>query len=275
MISPARRSVISKMLWMSSFSSESRVPVSSPASTSARNSASEIISRVCGPPRSPRRKRIPPAIFSRTNRDGSDHAGERVERRGRRQREAAGPRPHEALRRHVPDQQDPERAHEKGDALADPGRKMRQEEGGDDRGDRHVDDLVPEEDRRDQPARLRQHLRDPLGPAVPLLLPLQKIHPAQGEQRRLRRGKECGGEEQEREKDRFHDGVSGYAASGPGSDRTRMEARRPRATNRPRAGRGSPRPSSPRRSRVAPEGKERAARRKPARRPGRTAISSS
>src|SRR5512140_1009593 len=71
MISPARRSLISKMLWMSSFSSESRVPVSSPASTSARNSASEIISRVCGPPRSPSRKRIPPAIFSSTNRAGA------------------------------------------------------------------------------------------------------------------------------------------------------------------------------------------------------------
>src|SRR5512142_690588 len=71
MISPARRSVISKMLWMSSFSSESRVPVSSPASTSARNSASEIISRVCGPPRSPSRKRIPWASFSSTNRAGA------------------------------------------------------------------------------------------------------------------------------------------------------------------------------------------------------------
>src|SRR5512143_13308 len=71
MISPARRSVISKMLWMSSFSSESRVPVSSPTSTSARNSASEIISRVCGPPRSPSRKRIPSAIFSSTNRTGA------------------------------------------------------------------------------------------------------------------------------------------------------------------------------------------------------------
>src|SRR5512141_202839 len=65
------RAVISKMLWMSSFSSESRVPVSSPASTSARNSASEIISRVCGPPRSPSRKRIPWASFSSTNRAGA------------------------------------------------------------------------------------------------------------------------------------------------------------------------------------------------------------
>src|SRR5512135_844206 len=142
MISPARRSVISKMLWMSSFSSASRVPVSSPASTRARNSASEIISRVLGPPRSPSRKRTPP---------GSDHSGERVERRGRHQRERAGSRPDEALRGHVPDQQDPQRAEKKGGPLAGPGRKTRKEQCGDDRGDRHVDDLVPEEDRRDQP----------------------------------------------------------------------------------------------------------------------------
>ncbi len=178
---------------------------------------------------------------------GSDHAGERMERSGGHQGEAAGPRPHEALRRHVPDQQDPQRTKEKGDTLADPGGKMRKEQGGDDRRDRHVDDLVSQEYRRDQAVRLREHLRDPLCPVVPLLLPLQKIHPAQGEQRRLRRGKERGGEEQEGEKDRFHDGVSGCGASGAGSGRIRMEARRPRATRHPCAARGSPRPSSPRR----------------------------
>src|SRR5512139_2541513 len=71
MISPARWSVISKMLWMSSFSPGSSVPVSSPASTNARRSASEITSRVSGRLRSPIRKRIPPATRSRTNRAGA------------------------------------------------------------------------------------------------------------------------------------------------------------------------------------------------------------
>src|SRR5512140_1740160 len=132
---------------------------------------------------------------------------------------------------------------------------MRQEQGRDDGGDRNVGDLVPEEDRRDQPVGLREHLRDPLGPAVPILLPPQKIHPAQGEQRRLRRREKSGGKEKEGEEDRFHAGVSGSGASAAGSDRIRKGARRPRARNRPRAGRESPRPSSPRRPRSRPKGK--------------------
>src|SRR3990170_1058206 len=105
------------------------------------------------PPPLPHQEEDPPGDLLQPEPHGGHQAREGVQRRGGQQRETAGPRPDEALRRHVPDQQDPQRPHEKGEALAGPGGKMRQEQGGDDRGDRHVDDLVSEEDRRDQPVR--------------------------------------------------------------------------------------------------------------------------